>query len=478
MISLIILIPLLGTANLRTYVDHKVFFAPDVGPYLEVYLAFDGSTVAYAPTQAGLFRAEVELTMLLRQGEKINDFRKLIISGPEVQEDQYTDIIDQQRFSVENGDYQLELQFRDVHHPDSLTYTHIEPITVSVQDSGVFFSDIELVSAFTKSEAPNELTRSGYDLVPYVSDYYPPESTELNFYAELYNSRQEFGDSAMFLISYHIASYETNELVGNFKKVSRANTDDVNVIMANMDISDLGTGNYDLVIEARDRENQLINKKKLFFVRNNPQHYEVDELADVEIQLTFVANIDDKDTLVEYINSTRPISNDLERRILDDGIENMELAMLKRYFYTFWHNRNSEDPSIAWQDYHAAVKQVNKFYSTRIKKGYESDRGYVHLKYGAPNSISNRPADPDAYPYEIWHYYKALEYNNKRFVFYMPDLVTNDYVLLHSEVPGEMKNPNWNALVHSRNTPLNNVNTIRSNSASGEFMEDQFVLPR
>lgn len=468
---------MISSANIRAYIDHKVFFAPSVGPYLEVYLAFDGSTVAYAPTQAGFFQAEVELTMLLRQGETIEDYRKLIITGPELQEDQFADIIDQQRFSVENGDYLLELQFRDVHHPDSLTFTHIEPITVSVQESGAFFSDIELVSSFTKSEKPSDRTRSGYDLVPYISDYFPPQNSQLNFYAELYNSREEFGDSAMFLIGYHVASYETGELVGSFKKTNRAKADEVNVIMATMDISDLGTGNYDLVLEVRDRENQLINRKKLFFVRNNPQHYEVDELADIEIQLTFVASIDDKDTLVEYINCTRPISNDLERRIVDDGVEDMDLPTLKQYFYTFWHNRNSEDPSLAWQDYYEAVKQVNKFYSTRIKKGYETDRGYVHLKYGAPNSVSNVPADPDAYPYQIWHYYKALDYNNKRFVFYLPDLVTNDFVLLHSDVPGEMKSPNYNAIIHSRNTPLGN-NPTRSNSASGDFLDDQYLLPR
>ncbi|MBK7946435.1 MAG: hypothetical protein IPJ85_14530 [Flavobacteriales bacterium] len=55
-------------------------------------------------------------------------------------------------------------------------------------------------------------------------------------------------------------------------------------------------------------------------------------------------------------------------------------------------------------------------------------------------------------PYTIWHYYRAGRFTNRRFVFYQPDMASNCFELLHSEVPGEIQNPQWHLALHSRNT--------------------------
>ena len=33
----------------------------------------------------------------------------------------------------------------------------------------------------------------------------------------------------------------------------------------------------------------------------------------------------------------------------------------------------------------------------------------------------DQPHDSDGYPYQIWHYYRAGKYSDKRFIFYLPD---------------------------------------------------------
>jgi hypothetical protein len=121
---------------------------------------------------------------------------------------------------------------------------------------------------------------------------------------------------------------------------------------------------------------------------------------------------------------------------------------------------------------------VNALYGTRNKPGYNTDRGYVHLKYGAPNSIVDRPNDTDAYPYQIWHYYRAGKYTNRRFVFYQPELVGDDYELIHSEVPGEVQNSRWNQIIHSRNNSMNNVDPQKVNTMSGERALELYNDPR
>ena len=62
--------------------------------------------------------------------------------------------------------------------------------------------------------------------------------------------------------------------------------------------------------------------------------------------------------------------------------------------------------------------------------------GRIFLYHGPPNTITDRPNEPSAYPYQIWHYYKIGKFNNKRFIFYKPDLGQMNmllYILIFKE---------------------------------------------
>jgi len=98
------------------------------------------------------------------------------------------------------------------------------------------------------------------------------------------------------------------------------------------------------------------------------------------------------------------------------------------------------------------VKLVNQKFSTRIKRGYETDRGIVFLRYGPPNTIAESYFEPSAYPYEIWHYYELRNQRNKKFVFYSRDRITNDFDLIHSDATGEIANYRWKLDVLKRTT--------------------------
>jgi len=88
--------------------------------------------------------------------------------------------------------------------------------------------------------------------------------------------------------------------------------------------------------------------------------------------------------------------------------------------------------------------------------------GRVYLKYGPPNTITDVPFDastsgmtvddnPDAVadggsvPYQIWHYYTLGNQRNRKFVFANIHLALFDYKLIHSNMPGEINNENWQA---------------------------------
>ena len=47
--------------------------------------------------------------------------------------------------------------------------------------------------------------------------------------------------------------------------------------------------------------------------------------------------------------------------------------------------------------------------------------------------------------------------SNRKFIFYNPDLINNQYRLLHSDMVGELKNPRWSYELSKRNTQNGNV---------------------
>jgi GWxTD domain-containing protein len=265
----------------------------------------------------------------------------------------------------------------------------------------------------------------------------------------------------------------------NFKKVTRAKGKPVEPVMAAFDIGQLPSGNYLLAVEVRDRADELVNRKELFFQRNNRiQHnYDLAAMDQLDIDNTFAGAFSNPDTLAEHIASLRPIADPLERKIVDDRWKDRDMDLMKRFFYSFWANR-SNDPEAAWNAYRQEVIKVNKLYGCRVLKGYQTDRGMVYLKYGPPNTQMDRLNEMDSYPYTIWHYYRAGKYTNRRFVFYQPDLVSDCFELLHSEVPGELNNPRWNQILHERNVSRSNVDPRSPGSLSGDRANEFFEMPR
>ncbi|MFQ5334844.1 MAG: GWxTD domain-containing protein, partial [Flavobacteriales bacterium] len=151
----------------------------------------------------------------------------------------------------------------------------------------------------------------------------------------------------------------------------------------------------------------------------------------------------------------------------------------QKFFYSFWKMRNPADPEGQWLKYKRKLKEVNRFYKTQIKSGYETDRGRIYLRYGPPNTIVSREHEPSSYPYEIWHYYNTNDgQSNVKFVFYDPDLTTNDYQLLHSTAIGEIKDYRWHLRLQMRNTPENNLDIGTGQDHWGSEAQDLFNHPR
>lgn len=459
-------------------VETRVFHRPGKGPMVEVNMAFLQGSIISRMNERGFHQARVEALTIVEQNGEIKAFSKVEVLGTERLDSLQTDLVHQEWFQLSPGTYDLSIEARDLNSTDTTVSRYRVPLAIPQTPAGIHFSDIVFAEKIGSSQegAGNKF---GYAVVPLISDYFPKELKQLNFYAEVYGTDEVFGMDSLFLLTYQIENFESKRVHGSYKKNMRVKSRPVEPVMAQMEISDLPSGNFLLALEVRNKQGELLQRKEQFFQRNNPLNNEYDPRAldRVDLANTFADAYTDRDTLAEHVNSLIPIADPLERKIIDDRWRDKDMDRMKRFLYTFWANR-STDPEKAWNDYLQQVIKVNKLFGCRMMKGYQTDRGYVYLKYGAPNTMMDRFNEMGTLPYTIWHYYRAGRYTDKRFIFYQPEVANDCMQLLHSEVPGELKNPQWNQVLHQRTVPMNGVQTRDPNTIESDRVREFYNDPR
>ena len=467
----------------QSFLSSTTYNVPGDTPFIENALSFDCSTVVYNQFETGKYKATVEIQTIFKQGDNIVNFSKVALDSPVV-----TDtanivgaFVNEQRFSLPNGEYAMEIKVKDLNNPDQIPYSASQTVVIDYPTDAPAVSDILLVESYTKAKKQSELTKSGYDIVPRVYAFYLNNASSLTFYAELYNSDKYYPDGGQYLVNYYIQSYESSVKMKEFNYIKRMDASNVNILLNTLNIKDLPTGNYYLVVEMRDRNNELLASNSVFFQRYNPgREIDLDDIASIHIGNTFAEDINDLDTLREFLRCLNPRCSESERDYVNNLVKTDDKATMQRFLYNFWNTRAPLNPKDAWQEYYAQVQRVNASYSTRTKKGYMTDRGYVYLRYGTPDKINEEPFEPGAYPYEIWHYYEVAGQRNKHCVFMSQDMVTNDYELIHSDIIGEVNNPRWQIMIYSRfyGAGGNDIDQTEIGNAWGTRAGDLYNNPR
>ena len=473
-------------AQITAYFSHSTFSTPDHKPYMETYLSILGNSVSFKKNANGKFQGMVEVGILFSQKGQIKASKKYNLMSPE-QKDTLNrpPFMDQQRFLLDTGSYELELMITDK-NINGKQFSMKQNVQVAFAPEKINISDIEMLSAFTKAETKGMLTKNGYDLVPYPSDFFPENVKELSFYAEVYNAKRVLGENEKFLISYYIESFERKAQLPKYAAFKKETTGDVSVLLSKFNIENLPNGNYNLVVEARNKSNEVVAQKKSFFQRRNPNaKMDVQDLANITVENTFASKINNKDTLSEFIRSLRPIASDAEKGFLNNQLKLADIKLMQQFFYNFWQSRNQLVPEEVWRKYYQDVQAVNRQFGSFNYKGYETDRGRVYLQYGPPDKMEPYPSEPNAYPYEIWVYYKLIDKSklnpnqtNKQFIFFNRDLSSNNYQILNSNALSELHDANWEMKLHARSVQSNDFEHTTSPEHYGGNAHDEFNHPK
>lgn len=471
----------LQAKNIKAYLNYTTFNVPGQGPFIETYLSVDGKSVVYKTNDSGEFQGKIEVTFIFRQDGEIRDFDKYQLFSPVVTDTNTIDFsfIDQQRYFIPQGDYEMEITISDL-NTEKKPFSAVQPVSIAFDDQAICYSGIQFVKSFTPSTEQNILTKGGFDLVPQVYNFYPDSENKLIYYTEIYNSDKALGLGEKFLNVTMIKSFETENPLKEYVNYRKFDAAPVVPVFGEFDITRLPSGNYLLIFQVKNKQNVVVAESEMFFQRSNPDiQYSLEDLASIDVNATFASRITNNDTLQEYVNCLDPIATELEKNFIYKQSHTSDLKTKQQFFYNFWSARDMNNPELAWQNYYAQVLIVNKAYKTQISKGYETDRGRVYLKYGPPNVISESYNEPSSYPYEIWHYYElAGNQRNKKFVFYAYDMITNNFKLLHSDAIGEIQNYKWQVFLNNRWYDPYNVDAQQAPNIYGGQADDYYRNPR
>lgn len=448
--------------DLRAYLDSKQFYAPGIGNYVEFQLQFIGYTLNYVGENNGL-RGELAIQMQIMQNDSLITSDAYRLASPFMKDSIIEDFYDVKRFQLEPGNYVFKLTVQDLNNDNDPLFTSQRFLIEDLSDA-ISLSDIEIAEIAMKGDESSPFYKSGYNIIPRLNPYYPEELNAIPVYFEIYNTNI-FEDS-IFAIKQTITDINLNKTIDELTTYTKYKTAEVVPYLKKVNIEALATGKYLLTYTIVSKSMIELSSRSYEFDRHNRIDLDF-TLSEVIIDPAFQQSIPD-DSIGYFLESLIPISGRNEMANIYSIAESKNLEDARKYIQTFWTRTNPTNPYEAWIKYKQQVYYVESLFANNFEEGFETDRGRVYLKYGAPTNVLREPNSPSEYPYEIWYYNKIGVYNNKRFIFYNTDGTLSTYRLLHSDMIGELKNPNWPYELVRRNTAPGNADN------PGENMIDQW----
>lgn len=460
--------------HLSAVFSYSTFYQYETGPYLETYLSFDAWNLNFKKRD-GKYQATVEVIITVSKNDTIEIAKKYELNSPKIDDlsKDHFNFIDMQRFGLAKGIHDIEVTLHDINSDDSPTVVR-EQVALYYDNRRPALSSVQMMSNVKPTETPNIMSRNGYDMEPYINDFLPEQVGRINYYCELYNINKETKDPYVYLFSF-IETQETGTVLEATQTAQRLERDSIIPIFGVIDIDSLPSGNYNLVVEIRNKHNDKMLYKRLPFMRSNPGI--VQSYPSTPIVFTFAGELKDESQLNDYIESLYAIANEAERREIYRLIKVPGLEEKQSFLYKFWTKRDALQAEQLWRNYRKLVDYVNANFGWINTKGIQTDRGRVYLQYGPPDyvrdeknyvstkamgsgvtvirsaNVSERPVslgEKNAthgqvfyLPYQLWRYNRPDGDDANRCFIFWDEFRSGHYKLLHSNAKGEVRDTDW-----------------------------------
>jgi len=433
------------------YSTAKVFDIPGDTAYLEVDIKVPANSLKFLLSNLKDYSAKINVYIGIYQNDKAVYADKYILNSPAVENklNNNFNILDAKRVKLLPGAYSLELFLQDGNDTTQHAFMR-KAIAMPSPNNNIHFSDIVMLDSVYPAKENSVFTRFNYNLLPAVLDFIPPQSNNLFFYTEIYNSLS-YTKNGMVQVRYSIMANNKpgiNEAADSFihayNHIKTKSAGDVIYLFDGIDVKNLPSGEYFLQLQVLNDSQKVIAYQIMPFVRRNNGMLNARNLSH-----SFVDSLGYK-YIIDYYKYLYADETADE----NDGYYLLQAKKdtigIKAWFYQYWKTRNPQSPYQAYKDYNKLVAYCQENFKSPVSPGYKSDMGRICLRYGIPDHIVTSEQEPVAYEYQIWRYDFARRQTNIHFVFYNPTQVPYDYVLLNSDAIGESKNPKWKEFIYRR----------------------------
>lgn len=421
-------LPLIGEGDLAFFTDTAGFQASVGFTRQEIYVLLDASQLKFRRKRKR-YEAEMELSVSLTDsaGVVVNEEtwkRKVWVENADDVEGSGLPFRDMIGFDLKPGTYRMTLSIRDLKEKKRAVAEGDLRVR-DFEEQILKSSDLLFASGLSRTDSEGRFSRYGWQVTPNVTRTYPAGG-DIEVYFEIYHlSAPVEGADNTFLLGYSVLD-TAGAVVAKFadQRLMKPGTSAVKTEI--FSTGELPPGRYFFQVEALDRSNRAVHRSRRMI--SLARQREVVELSQEE-----------RDN-IRYYREIRYIAKGSqwkEYRKLKNRMDQM--AFLK----VFWKEL---DPTPATDENERLIQHIhrmrfaeNNYAAGRGKRGSDTDKGRIYIKFGEPSDIQYNLAASNEKPFEVWTY---EDQRGVRFIF-VDRRGAGVFELVHSTHPAETYNPNW-----------------------------------
>ncbi len=419
--------PMVSSGGLRFFVDTAGFRGPKGYTREEVYILIDAKQLQFIP-EKNYQVAQIDLTVTLadssgRTVETETWTRNVSVRVLKDIQGAFVPFRDVARFDLPPGEYRMACTIEDLYGDKQGTCEGVLKVP-DFEGESLVASDILFATKLEQTDSEGRFAKYGWNVVPNTTRRYFV-GNPLRFYFEIYNlAIHSDRPGNAFVLGYSLRdssgtplrTYPTKRVIKSGKSIVKIDT---------LDTEGLEGGIYYFQVEAFDRSSrEHIRKHRMVFMAAPQRPQEMTQ--EQKDQLRFYKD-------VRYIASKNELDTYSKLETHEDSL---------RFVRMFW-KKLDPTPGTPFNERAAEHMQrmrytENNFSGGHKKRGSDTDKGRVYIKYGPPDDIA-RNTGVGQKPYEVWYYERQGRWE---FVF-RDRRGVGTYVLVHSTYPGEIYNPSW-----------------------------------
>jgi GWxTD domain-containing protein len=449
-------------AGIEATMARSVFYRPEAGsaysPVLELYWQVNPRSLVYRRASDSTVTAHYYTSIrVLADADTVRKESYIIATPARVEAAAaQQSLLDLYRTPLPPGKYRAQVTLTEQGFEES-TITLTDTFTIESAGATAFLSDVQFLDTFYSADRPNPFTKDGVRAVPLCADFLDDGRNNLHYYAERYGLERIDASRYPLRQRAFISKRPSDPPIHYLQRTDTVGSAVAAAVPQTLNIAALTSGNWVLSVLLEDKDGKAISLARRRFQRLNTTPAEVPKLeADttsnsgtyVNLANTFLSKYK-AEQIRAMLKMVLPIADLPERAAINLLLEKPDDLYSRYFLYNFYNRRNAFKPEEAWKAYAERVREVNKLFGSGARPGYETDRGSLYLKYGAPAERILVRAEAGALPYEVW-VYEVLPKTARTsyFLFYQPAELIGDYRLLHSTVPDEVRNPAWRTLLY------------------------------